>query len=402
VKRHNTFLVIFGILAMSNARAADEPTKPVPNPLTLVQKLGASTFGEREAAHKQLIAVGAKAKPAVLAGTKSTDPEIARRCVAILPHVRAAERKELVDGTGDWPPEGKRFKELVGGDSPAARKLFALMAGNDHRAALLDVITANPNAAGQHYASEVKRLYDMEVAALLDLPDRRRGPDNNEKYLTATRKAVGPGDVALVFYLGTFQVSEEAESAGSGRTLRTSFFDLVTGTLKEPSRKLFAAWLELRSDPKTVTDSLHAAFMAGITEALPIARRTLGDHKATGESAGAAALVLGKVGSNDDLVPLSASRDDPRMCWTTLNGHRNQYVEVRDVATAMSLLLRRQELKPFGFHSDRWGVWWAGSAGNPVVVSAFDSHEERDTTLKKAWAWLDKQPGAPKPINAKR
>jgi hypothetical protein len=67
----------------------------------LVRDLGSARFAVRESADQKLVALGPKAKAAVLAGTKDADSEVARRCEAILPKIQAAERKALIEGTID-------------------------------------------------------------------------------------------------------------------------------------------------------------------------------------------------------------------------------------------------------------------------------------------------------------
>jgi hypothetical protein len=54
----------------------------------LVKQLGSTNYIEREAADKRLRRIGAAARPAVEAGTRSTQAEIARRCARLLGQLR--------------------------------------------------------------------------------------------------------------------------------------------------------------------------------------------------------------------------------------------------------------------------------------------------------------------------
>ncbi len=80
-----------------SAVAADRPADP-PDPAALVRQLGSSVFAQRQAAEKQLLALGPAALPAVAAGVASPDPEVARRCRELGRRIRAAQGKAFVAG----------------------------------------------------------------------------------------------------------------------------------------------------------------------------------------------------------------------------------------------------------------------------------------------------------------
>jgi hypothetical protein len=54
----------------------------------LVKQLGSAKYVEREAADRRLRTIGGAARPAVEAGMRSTQPEIARRCARLLGQMR--------------------------------------------------------------------------------------------------------------------------------------------------------------------------------------------------------------------------------------------------------------------------------------------------------------------------
>mgnify|MGYP000007269524 CR=1 FL=1 len=64
---------------------SDEASETEPSAEELVKQLDSKEFPKREAAEKAIVALGAKALPAVRAGTKSGLPEVAERCKRIIP-----------------------------------------------------------------------------------------------------------------------------------------------------------------------------------------------------------------------------------------------------------------------------------------------------------------------------
>jgi hypothetical protein len=404
----HVFLTAATLLAVSGLAVCGDPPKDDPDIAKLVRDLGSPKFAVREAAEQKLVALGYKAKAAVLAGTKDPDAEVAGRCEVVLPKVRAAERKALVEGTIDWPaPAGTHFRDLVG-DTAEARKLFLLMIEDDRRARLVDEAAGDRTQAAKLYVTERARL----VAVPMKAPDGillPPGTADREAVMAfvrdAHREAVGPADVTLALYLGSFDLPTGArDPADVARLLRTSFFDLATGPQKVPFARLFSAWLAHRRDPDAVQTGLTAALFAHIAEAAPVARRLAADPKAPGPAAGTAVLVLGHLGSKDDRARLSALRDDERVFKVHWGDGVAIDLQVRDLATAMSLVLRGEALTNFGFEPVEHRSWWTDSAAKPFTTpEVFQSPEARTAVLQKAWDWLDRQPGAPpKPAKSGR
>ena len=84
-----TFCVIPEVTRQAGAEAA---APPVPGPsearlAKLVAGLGAAKFAAREAADRALEEIGAEAMPALLAGARSTDPEVRNRSRALVSRV---------------------------------------------------------------------------------------------------------------------------------------------------------------------------------------------------------------------------------------------------------------------------------------------------------------------------
>jgi hypothetical protein len=356
----------------------------------LVPRLGSPKFADREAAHKALADLGAAAAAAVRAGTKDPDAEIARRCEAILPKVRVAERKALVDGTIDLPaPAGTWFRD-VAGDTKEARELFALMTDDDRWAAIADAAAANPTGAANLYAAEVNRL-------VADSPRLVVGRRLLEETRATSLKVAPAGRVAFVLFLGALPAPDGSpDPAQVTRVLRAGFADLATGPQKAPFGRLFAAWLSRRANPTVVAAGLELALVTGLPDAVPIARRWATDPKAPAPVVGAAALVLGTHGSPGDLALLADLAADART-YRAATDTRSE-VQVRDVATMMSLVLRGQNVRPFRFEPAQVKSKWGKDAG-PCPYTEVEwvpgRPADRDAGRKRAWDWLDQQPDAP-------
>jgi hypothetical protein len=364
----------------------------------LVRRLGSPDFADREAAQTRLYELGTAAKTAVRAGLVNADAEIVRRCQVILRKIRAAEREALAAGKGDWPgPEGLRFKEMVG-DTPAARKLFAEMINDDRRGDFIERACSDSVEAARLYAAEVARLRAAGDAIFEKFEGRLADAEYWTQFRDAFRKDVSPGDVCAVLFLGSFQLPDGApDPAEVDHVLRASFIELSAGPLKEPLRKLFAAWLERRMEPKAIKAGLYAALYASIPEAVDVARRTVVDTKVPAVTRGTAVLVLGHFGTIDDLAALSALRneDHPIMGWNSYD--RTPYgVQLRELATAMSVRLRGQLPEQFGINMSRWVDHWYGPDRPPFETIQYNlSPDKRDGVIVSAWQWLDEQPNAP-------
>src|ERR1051325_6236204 len=73
------------------AHASDPPVAAKPDAAALVRSLGSAKYAEREEAQRQLRELGGKALRAVRDGLGSAEPEVATRCRALLPLIRADE-----------------------------------------------------------------------------------------------------------------------------------------------------------------------------------------------------------------------------------------------------------------------------------------------------------------------
>lgn len=382
-------LFIVSLLLNFGPVAADEKSKDDAEAAKLVAQLGSSVFRERESAETKLVALGPKAKPAVIAGTKNSDAEIARRCQALLKLIRIAEREQFVAGKLDWStPFGRRFKDLVG-DTTESRKLFGELMVDEHLAGLVEELKMEPAEVTKHYAAEVARVNANWTKAFEAFTGQPVSPDLSARIRKASETTVSVADVVGVLFLGSVQTADaKADPVEARSVFGANSIELAKGSLKVPYRKLFVAWLENRRDSTTVYLGLQESVFASIAEAVPFSRRVVADTKASDIAISTAMLVIGNLGTLDDLTLLAKFRDDSRP--------RSKYsgdTQLRELATAMSLVLRKQNLEDFGFRRMNWMVWWVGPDPAPLSdIAASLSDESRDDALKKSWEWLDKQP----------
>lgn len=117
---------------VANPAALVVPTVHQERAAALVAKLGDRQFTERDAAGRELEAMGRLALPAVRAGAKSADAETRVRCERLLPPMEAAELTARLmvfvtdaDGRYEHRVPGWELFRAAAGDDRDARGLFA-------------------------------------------------------------------------------------------------------------------------------------------------------------------------------------------------------------------------------------------------------------------------------------
>src|SRR2546423_1670887 len=103
-----SYVVGMVLLAALGGLSGDPPGEPAADRVArLVKQLGHREFAKREAASKELDAIGEPALPALRKAASGGDPEVRRRAERILQTVTgrsraAAARKELARWQGEW------------------------------------------------------------------------------------------------------------------------------------------------------------------------------------------------------------------------------------------------------------------------------------------------------------
>jgi RNA polymerase sigma factor (sigma-70 family) len=386
-----------------------EPKKeePKPDPVKLVEQLGSADFAEREAAEKALKEFGSKARPALEAGLKSESAEVVKRCRDLLDHLARAEFEAL-----HWA----RFAQVIG-DDKASRALFDRIRSQRRNVELLDAVAADPKAAGKLYHDRWK-----ELNKAAHIPTG----------VGSSRLVDAPlADVVGWMYLGTFPGAEGAFHTSysldflprmpPGKTARDELRDaLKDKTLSAPFRRLIGKWTAARVDYTGRDFGLQSAIAYDIQEVLPAARETLTakvkDDPYPGNTArnvGLAMLVVGKLGSKDDLPLLEKYAADEGHCAAFLNDPplkpgeprflllrlpvegQDATAQLRDVSAAMRLRLLGENPDDYGFH---WRWPHEPNTGKPTGFDPFYLNgigflrdADREAAHKKAKEWLNKQ-----------
>ncbi|MBP3957296.1 sigma-70 family RNA polymerase sigma factor [Gemmata sp. G18] len=321
--------VVCGGLAVTHSSDSPPEVKaPAPAPrfvedaAGLVTKLGSGDFAEREAAHKSLRGIGLKAEPALRAGARSEDPEVRTRCATLLIAIRKDALDALVksfDTAKDTEPDHPiwaRFKTIAGRDR-AARVLFAELISDPHRRQLLDDVARDPDRAGTLYSGEIK-AYCVHVQKLwqkqLDRVNNSKAPEPQERPWA---------DELVILYLGTYPRSAGAVPDNLENQLFRTWDAALAGPAGPAARRVFTAWFALRDNELVVEGGLNKIGRDRVAEALPLLRKLIVDEKAEPDRRSQAALLIGMLGTKDDLsllrrVAESKEANKPRERWSVI------------------------------------------------------------------------------------
>lgn len=389
------------------AKAFLAKQKDEPDPAKLVEQLGSDDFATREAAEKQLKELGSKARGALEAGLKSDNPEVVKRCRELLEHLARVEFE-----TKHWP----RFAKVIG-DDKASRALFDRIRSQRRNVELLDAVAADPKAAGKLYHD---RWAELNKAANIPLA-------GGGFQLVAAPLA----DVVGWMYLGTFPGAEGSFHRSSSLDflpflpVSKNTTDAIPVALKDetiavPLRKLVGTWTAARVDYSGREFGFQLAIQFDIKEVLPAARETVAtkvkDDPYPGNTArniARAMLLLGKLGSKDDLPLLEKFATNEDRCAVVLIDPppkpgqpvfrlyrlpiegQDVTTQLRDVSVAMRLHLLGQNPDDFGFYwqhpedSLRIPVKLEGRFN--LYSLGFIRNADRTAAHKKAKEWFDKQ-----------
>jgi hypothetical protein len=373
----------------------------------LVRQLGSPKYAQRQAAQQRLRELGPKALPAVLAGRRQADLEIARRCAELALVIRADWLKRfqadlLADTTGRRNhdhPIWQRFKR-VAGDDRVSRELLSQMIQDDRRARLLEEVEIAPERAGELYQQEVERLSENTQKGVETHFPRRGG-----LVLGLDDPTPRPAEVAVGFYLGTFPTTArvfapprpEREVYGlrpvqeSMGLLHNPFQDGVRGLLGPPFKRLFAAWLAQRANPESIFNGLDNARTQKVAEALPVARKIAANDKLHIKCRAATLPVLGMYGGPADERLVSAFLANATVFTEYEHAGRKTITQVRDLALGTLVAMRGRNPGHFGFPSfaDQDFGHHTDVYFYPHELGFFDN-ASREATHRRAKAWLGK------------
>jgi hypothetical protein len=246
-----------------------------------------------------------------------------------------------------------RFRK-VAGDDASSRKLFAELAADLRWFEKLEAIDADPAKAADAYAGALKE----RVQAL------NQGWREADAAAGATTGTYGPKsgypthvEFATLLFLGTFPSTAAVTFRGTGDRHDAASHSMVFALGQAQTsaiRRLFAAWLEMRTDQGPIQIGLSQAVRCPISEVLPAARMHAASAEIESGTRALALLVIGRLGSGEDLPLLKRAFADARVWYTTklASGTANEQtieVQVGDTAIGVALWIFGQRAADFGF-----------------------------------------------------
>lgn len=300
----------------------------------LVQQLGAEEFSLRERATTRLIEMGVAAKNAVEAGRTHPDREIRYRCERIFQIVGELDFQRRLTaftaGRSDGLdlPGWRRFRDLYG-DDVESRSLFAEMQKAETE--LLQAVEKGPQG--------IARVAETR-AAQLQQSQRREG------------ETTSLGSVAALLFAAVgenVKLGMQTSFAVMNLCGQPSFAEGMSDPAKSKIlRKMVSQWIT-NSEGAVAQQSMFLAMRYDMKEGLVPATRIL---RNAGEQAfvrQTALMTVARLGDASHVGLLEPALEDA----TRISSHRIdnvQYdIQIRDVALAAVLLLKKQDPKRFGF-----------------------------------------------------
>lgn len=352
----------------------------------LVKKLGDKSFRVRHEAALQLVRQGGAAVPALLDGTKDSDPEVSDRCRLLLPQAEALGRAEKLDlllrDPAAPPPKGLAGLDhflKVTGDTKPAREMYVELMGFHFKA--MEAREKDPKAA----ANEFRQFCDEAYARYLaSTQTGRYSPDAAYN---------SPADITLYFVLAGDPKLDKVGVRNSGRAFvllngTKVPAGLTTGDRAPAMKKLFLNWLENESDPNMQSRGFQLAAQTKLPETLPIAVRLL-------QKSGAAAYTKAQIMTT--LVGLATAEhiklmepyltDETQVTSVNFGNGKQTTVQLRDVAMGVSVQLAGQKPLDYGFDVSQFNGAFMPSS---YMYYGFSDDKERQAAHLKWKEWAGK------------
>jgi RNA polymerase sigma factor (sigma-70 family) len=372
----------------------EDNAKPHAEAHKLVRQLGSPNFKIRQAAEKALTSIGARAAAAVRDGMRNAELEVSRRCAALWPRLWQTEiaRPDADRLAGYSHPLWARFRK-VAGDDASSRRLFAEVAADLRRFVKLEAIDADPAKAADAYAAELKERVEAlnqgwrEAEAAAGFRTGMIRPRSG--YPTQA-------EFATLLFLGTFPSTAAVTLRGTGDRHDSASHSMVFALREAYThaiRRLFAAWLEMRTDQGAIQIGLSQVVRYPISELLPAARKHGANAELKSGTRALALLVIGRLGGAEDLPLLKRAFADARVWHTTrwssgTGNERAIEVQVADTAVGCALWIYGQRAADFDFPIAEMLRNHPDTLAQYGMLGFFDN-DTRQVAHKKAAAWLD-------------
>lgn len=305
----------------------------------LVDQLGDAKFAEREAAARELIAIGLPAYAKLKDAVKSTDPEVRFRAERILAEVRQRDFHRRLQAFGANVESGEEydlpgwpdFRELLG-DSEQTRSLFIQMQSEEPK--LMQALDQGPRAVGE--------LLNARALQMLQ-------PFGN----AGMNQPLELGSAAAILYLaGRNDVPISDLTAGAvyrvciDEAVRLA---LAGGAYQAPLREMLSAWISREGvgnlDYQRLMLAMQYDLKAGLAPAVQILEQA-GHPPHLRQQAMVAVAKFG----DDSHIPLLERYLSDETQYGTRQVEKDKMVqtESRDVALAALLVLTKQSFSDYG------------------------------------------------------
>lgn len=385
-----------GKLPAAGAAAAHEggDVKPDTEVQKLVRQLGDESFAKRQAADRALASMGVRAAAAVRAGMRDADTEIARRCATIWPRLWKAESARPATDrlAGYTHPLWARFRKVAGDDADS-RKLFAELAADFRWFKKMEAIDRDPAKAADAYAAALKE----RVEALNQGWREAEAATGFMSGLIRPRSGYPtPLEFSSLLFLGTFPSTAAVTFRGTGDHHDANSHRMVFALAQAHTpaiRRLFAAWLETRTDQEAIQIGLSQVVRFPIAEVLPAARKYAARAELEAGTRALAVLVIGRLGGAEDLPLLKRAFADTRVWYTSKmnSGTANERtitVQAGDTAVGSALWIYGQRAADFGFPLAEMYKNHPDTLAQYGLLGFFDN-DTRQAAHKKAEVWLE-------------
>lgn len=370
-----SLVAVLLLAGASRSGAAASPADEMRKARELVRQLGDIDFEAREQASKRLLALGVAVKDVLLEGSRSSDLEIRRRCLDLLPAVLEADRKArleafIADKGGKKEhdlPGWKRFRKIAGTDT-AARDLFIAIQRSEG-AAFLEDVERKPKQAADLLAGRSQEvwqsIYGMRIGG---------------RAHTLTLAEVAP------LYLAGSDPALVGTSTAGNQMLNYLWQPQPQAALRggaSPFKNLVLAWMAVQTDDNVVQQMFNVINSISMKEGLPLALKLAKAKKIRGMALATALTTIGRLGTKEHVKELEAYLTDKATVFNFNFAGETGATQVRDVALAMAVHLSGQDHKNYNFFFARKNNPWMKF--QPYYLG-FTSETDRTKALKK---WKD-------------
>lgn len=304
----------------------------------LVAQLGDSRFEVREEAADALLKLGSASLDALREGTKSSDPEIRKRCDLLLPKVLEIDRKVryhalLEDSSPSHSsglPAWNNWSRVVGTDKPS-RLLYIQV----HRQMgdLLEAMEKDPAEATRLMTAVINRLPAQIVL----------GKKDQSLTVVLSGLLFAEMDPRVRLEVPTQENLHRAiQLLGENKDFRTQLQS------QTELRCLFQAFVQRQAGPSLLERRLAIVNQLHLTEVIPWALALAADRNQSVVIRARAVLLVGQLGTPKHLSQLEPLLADTTVVGTRILDSKLHTAELRDVVLTALIYGNREKPADYG------------------------------------------------------